>query len=143
MNGYAPRRVKRLPEPPKPATDRTRLADAFRALRKRGFVTDMDYACCRSCAIDGICAHIYDIIDHGAELPIGQVYWHAQDDEIAFDGGDDLVGVLMIRHGFETDDFASDDASTIWIVHELEAAGFAVEWDGDMSRCIEVRAAHG
>lgn len=136
--GFAPRPVTRPTEPEGPMTDRKRLVEALRALRRQGFVTRPDFLCCRSCAIDAICRHVYDQLDHDKPQPVSAIYWHGQDDELAFEGGDDLVKPLMIRHGFETDDFASDPSAPWRIVEELRAAGLDASWTGEQNRCIEI-----
>ncbi|WP_441249766.1 DUF6891 domain-containing protein [Kitasatospora sp. McL0602] len=108
------------------ATDPERLAQAFDALQGSGITAREHFTCCRSCGQAEIGAE-------GGPDARGFVYFHMQCTDSAAAG----QGLMLLYGGF---DGSSGTTAAIGreVVAALEAAGLAVEWDGDPDRAITV-----
>lgn len=59
------------------------------------------------------------------------VFWHEQEEDGVFAGGERIIGTLNIQH--------SDPATAKFATDTLRRHGIAATWDGDPNRCIEVQ----
>lgn len=94
-------------------SDKQRLNEAFKQLRRHGFVAKQKHACCQSCG--------------WAELPDATVapnviFYHAQDADAIKDGK--LVGKMFLAHRF-TNERKGRLACAV-----LHQHGFYAKWDG-------------
>ncbi|MEU6716511.1 hypothetical protein ABZ897_34025 [Nonomuraea sp. NPDC046802] len=107
-------------------TDPERLTRAFAALERSGITARENFACCRSCGDAEIGAA-------GRPHARGFVYFHEQCTDAAVRGG----GLTLLFGAF---DGPPDAAASIGrqVRAALEAAGLAVEWNGDPSRAMTV-----
>lgn len=106
---------------------------AFRELRKAGFIANMDFGCCASCAS-------YELSEKAEQLKRDKVvFYHRQDETNLFDYGE-----LSIRY-FSTKEPAFEnvqeernfDASVGREVFEmLMKHGIFVKWNGDPNTVI-------
>lgn len=92
-------------------TDRDRLAEAFRQLRRRGIRARANFQCCVTCAI------------HAFRDGARYVYWTRQDEKRAFDGrGNVTARGLYLGWG---------NVNPREVVDVLRAAGLLATWDSD------------
>jgi hypothetical protein len=107
--------------------ERKAVLQAFKALRKEGFIARANFMCCMSCA----CAEIATKVAAKGGDPgkTSYVFWHKQDEEYAFPKRwGRKSGSLYLRWG-------GDPAR---IVEALIAQGLVVYHDGKASSCVEV-----
>jgi hypothetical protein len=111
-------------------TDRDRLADAFKALRRQGYLARANFSCCGSCGS-------YELGERLAARPAlnGYVFWNRQSNDAFKQRGrrgldENLHSTLYLAW--------SGDAAVL--VAALRAEGLTVEHDGTEARCIEVKA---
>ncbi len=101
-----------------PATDKERLTDAFKTLRRLGYFARQTWQCCQSCGWSAV--------------PDGKgeraVFYHRQDAEDAFTNAGTLregIYLAWAGNGYE-------------IVGVLVAAGLRVQWNGSQATRIFV-----
>ncbi len=99
-------------------SDRQRVATAFHELEVNGISARMDFACCGSCGHAEL-----------GEVNNQYVFWHAQEEDRAWDG-DTLAETLHVQ--FSDPETAADAVTT------LNEHGLWAGWTGDEGRCIEV-----
>ena len=100
-------------------SDKERLNDAFKSLRKRGFVARQNYWCCQSCGWAAV-----------GDEPKNVIFYHKQDAEAIVDGK--LVGTLYVAHRF------SEQSKGWEVCAELAKNGLYVNWDGSDDTRIAV-----
>lgn len=100
---------------------KARLTEAFKALRKQGYVTRQSYLCCGSCAASAIGTKFDE--QNVPEDARKAVYFSRQ-------GGDHLMGTASVH--------ISWNGNGQEIVDACKAAGLGVNWDGDDWHCVEV-----
>lgn len=103
-------------------THRQRIKAALTKLSRTGFTTRMNFSCCQGCAWAELSAK-------GKKDGDDIVFFHRQDNE-AFDEDGNLKESLHIAHS----------GHAYQAVDALRAEGLTVEWDGDTSTRIEVKA---
>ena len=100
---------------------KARLTEAFKALRKLGYVTRQSYLCCGSCAAAAIGSKFEE--QGVPEANRKAVYFSRQ-------GGEHLMGSATVH--------ISWGGSGQEVVEACKAAGLGVNWDGDDWSCVEV-----
>jgi hypothetical protein len=104
-------------------TDRQRVNDVFRALRRAGITARANFKCCMNCGLTAL------EDEYGLKEGDNFVFFHAQDAEV-FDREGRLTRPLMVRHG--------GVIAPVAALAAFNAAGFNAWWDGDEARCVEV-----
>jgi hypothetical protein len=96
-------------------TDRDRIAAAFKALRKQGFETHMNWQCCQSCG--------------GAALRDGTSRWafYHRQDATGFNRDGNIRDAVHIAFGATVEDGQA-------IQKALTDAGLRVAWDGTVAK---------
>lgn len=113
------------------------LSSAFSDLRDKGFLTEMDYLCCFSCASVGVVSQAEDMVTDG-KMPAGAVFYHGQDT----DGWKECGCLCLAYHGEDGEDpvlFSmplKDVGYTI--VEALKKHDVPVRWDGDVKKRIKI-----
>jgi hypothetical protein len=101
-------------------TDRQRVTEAFKELRKKGYFARMNHLCCQSCGW----AYMSD------EQSEKAVFYHRQDHDTAWDEENNLEE----RYGLYLA-WAGDGKE---ITEVLEKHGLKVEWNGSDNTRIKV-----
>lgn len=107
-------------------TIRSRVANAFRALRGKGYAARANYACCQTCAWS-------ELPDEYPDAK-GYFFYHEQDAERFDEKGNLPKGEkLYIAYDLNRQEHSTEaqqvEAGRI-LVAALEQAGLKVEWDG-------------
>ena len=113
-------------------TDCDRLDAAFAALDKAGIVARQNFTCCGTCGLAEIDREIAAAGAEGVRTR-GYAFYHWQDTEAAVDG----YG-LCLYYGSCFEGEALDLAIGHEIVAELERHGLSPQWNGEVSRRIEL-----
>lgn len=129
---------------PPPKSVKERVRDAFKALRKEGFVARMNYSCCGSCGWAQV-EQDYSFLTGVAEPNV--VFYHRQDAD-CFDKKGNLV---TYKHWNVENELVNKTASLYlaWsgdgamIVDALETEGLEVDWNGNDNRRIAVTGVKG
>lgn len=127
----------------------TKLDQAFKMLRKAGFVARANFCCCSSCAGAKFANEMEEIADKStAALPKGLVFYHRQDaagvsqwEEYGRNPRED--GGLCLRFSHvataKYGEFGSMVEVGRTLVEALQAAGCTPEWDGNPNLCVIVQ----
>ncbi len=107
--------------------DADRLFAAFGDLDTAGIVARANFACCQGCGLTEIGGEVPD-----GTTARGYVFCHEQDVERAVDGG----GLYLSYGAF--DDRAKSAAIGEEIAATLRRHGLTTEWEGDVSKRIQV-----
>lgn len=113
-------------------TDKEKIRNAFKDLRKQGYFARMNFWCCQSCGCAAVPEKYKDKF----------VFYHNQDAEaLGYDGNIggknrrfrrfDSKAVLYLTHG--------EGGDGREICETLKNQGLDVEWDGDMGKRIMVK----
>jgi hypothetical protein len=117
---------------------RKKLIQAFKALRKQGFIARADYLCCSSCAGYAIAEKVSKMTKEKVAKVKGCVFWHHQDEQNFWSNGHlylaygELNSTTHGKVGLPTKE------EGMIVVKELENQGLKVEWDGDSNSRIKV-----
>jgi hypothetical protein len=126
---------------------RDAVKEAFRNLRKDGFVAKMNYLCCGSCAAANIGADFDKKVLEGLQpnhYPKGVVFFHQQDNQHFED-----KGVLYLCYGDieGSESKAKTELPTIEVgkkvIEAFIKAGIPqtqIEWDGNEDTRIKIKA---
>ena len=121
------------------ATLRERIKEAFKTLRKEGFIARMDFLCCQSCAGYQIATDAAVMVKAGKKVN-GCVYYHHQDADSL---NQHEPEVLLAFGQIESNELRTIGMSTGdvggHVVTALEAVGCTVEWDGNPGKRILVK----
>jgi hypothetical protein len=118
------------------------LLDAFRALRKQGFIARADFLCCSSCASAALSAQAAQRVDSNKARPKpfkGIAYWHKQADDAWWDCGELTIGFSGYEAEGVTWGLPIEQVGQA-VVMELVKRGVRTEWDGTAGRKIAVFA---
>jgi Domain of unknown function (DUF6891) len=97
-------------------TDKDRLSEAFKQLRKHKFIAKQNYLCCQSCGWATIAEK------HG-EKATDVIFYHKQDSECSFKDGR-LVCKMYLAHSF------SSKSRGLLACAIFNQNGFYTLWDG-------------
>lgn len=120
----------------------SRLAEAFKELRKRGYLARMNFSCCQGCAGYELTTYAVELISTGKrtkESIRGCVFFHAQDND-----GRRERGEFYLAHGpMNSREYGTIGIDSVEIGKEvcevLAEFGVKTEWDGDPNTRIWVR----
>ncbi len=113
-------------------TDCDRLDAAFEELGRDGIVCRPDFSCCGTCGAIEILDEMEAAERQG--LPVrGYTFYHQQDTEHAVEGDG-----ICLNYGSTDEGDAAAVAIGHEVVHALRRHGLTVEWNGDISKRIEV-----
>ena len=120
--------------------NKVRFDAAFRDLRKQGILAKKNYTCCMICGFKDLHAEFKQLAQEGREVK-GGVFYHAQDASMLQECGQCCLAYC----GFDADQYESpiaeyDAAVRIGqiVCETLRRRGVKVNWDGTLSRRIEV-----
>jgi hypothetical protein len=116
------------------------LGDAFKLLRREGFIARQNFLCCQTCAGYELATRIGDMPEQKRKKVKGVVYYHNQDNTNLKERGSVYLAygpVDTARHG-EIGLHGVEVGRAV--VKALEAVGLAYEWDGLDSTRILVKA---
>lgn len=117
---------------------RARVAEAFRALRKEGFIARANYLCCGGCASYALATDVGALPPARRAKVLGAVTYHRQATERSKRGG-----ALHLAYGqVEVDGVGTYGWPTVEVgravVAALRDAGLAPVWDGSPDSTIVV-----
>lgn len=113
---------------------RDKLNEAFKLLRKQGFVARQNFLCCQGCAGAQIHSDINKMQAAGKKLPVGYVFFHRQDTEKI-----ERLGTVCLSFGnIEQNEIVSSVDIGRKICDVLGGLGLFVSWRGDANQRIEV-----
>ena len=120
-------------------TNTSKLNDAFKALRKAGFIARQNFMCCGNCASHALAAHIKGMTPLKRERVKGAVFYTRQN-TAAFRRRDSQIYLAYGPVGVQGLGTFGRDASEVGtaVVEALKAAGLEVEWDGNPGNKIVV-----
>ena len=114
-------------------TNKERLNDMFKALRKQGYIARQNFMCCGGCAS----AALSDKLDEAkakGKPKLGAVYYHHQDAE-----PDRMAKGVHLGFGVGDDSTnEQDEAMGIRIIAAAYEQGLAVQWNGKASTRVWV-----
>lgn len=108
------------------------IAAAFSELEDRGIIARPNYECCTSCGCAAMAEELAN--QPGTGPAIGGVFFHEQDTEAANKGGS-----LYLNHGTLGDTEQENQRIAGIVVEVLSKHGIEVDWDGDLSRKMQLR----
>jgi hypothetical protein len=118
--------------------NKTRLNEAFRALRKHGLIARQNFMCCGGCAGCALANEAEKLVDLGKTVA-GAVFYHKQSGDRLREGKGFYVNFGTLdtqKHGVIGT--MTDEEIGRLVVKEFEAARLKVEWNGDASMSILV-----
>jgi hypothetical protein len=118
--------------------NKTRLNEAFKALRKHGLIARQNYLCCGTCAGYKIACDAENLVDKGKAVA-GAVFYHKQAGDRLREGKGFYVNFGTLdtqKHG--TIGTMTDEEIGRLVVREFEAARLKVTWNGNTNQAILV-----
>lgn len=110
-------------------SNKDRLNGMFRELRRQRIVARQNFMCCGSCASAELASMVRERDARGA------VYYHRQEGERL------RAGAERVYLAYGAGDGASESEDRVIgleIVHAAQRNGLAVDWDGDVTKCVVV-----
>jgi len=118
--------------------NKTRLNEAFKALRKHGFIARQNFMCCGGCAGNKIAYEAEKLVDQGKTVA-GGVFYHKQAGDNLREGRSFYVNfgrIESMKHG-EIGTMTDEEIGRL-VVKEFEAARLRVVWEGNTNTAILV-----
>lgn len=117
-----------------------RLTGAFKDMRRMGLFAEENLACCQTCGFDEAARKIANAGNFGRPVPLGIVFYHAQDAD-SLDNYDDFYLSYSSADLKEPDKPLPAAEVARMVVAALRRRGIETEWNGDTSKRIKVLAA--
>jgi hypothetical protein len=117
---------------------RSRLAAAFRSLRKQGVLAKANYECCGSCAGYALTNHATALVNAGTpkESIKGCVHWNRQRNAGIYKRGEVVLNYGPLESTtLGTIGLPAEEVGRM-VVTALQAEGVRVEWDGSGDKSI-------
>lgn len=124
-----------------------RLTQAFKALRKMGFIARQNFLCCGSCASCHIASDVSDKVDAGKlkDNFKGAVYYSKQGNMFDTYRGRTTIRCTYLtfgpvscsKHGDQEFGVSTEECGKL-ICQALTEAGVPHSWDGDPNSCVIV-----
>jgi hypothetical protein len=120
-------------------TDCDKLDEAFAELDRNGIVARQNFTCCQTCGHTEIAYELGKTSVHRRVR--GYVFFHQQDAEHVANND-----TLHLAYGGFDHNFDNNDDKAVAIAHEVAAVlkkhGFAIEWNGQITKRICIKEIH-
>jgi len=118
---------------------RSKVLDAFKELRKMGFLARANFLCCQNCAGYDLTKRAVKLVNKGRDVK-GCVFWHGRDEENYKNYGEWFLAFGQLESDIKGNiGLPSKEVGEI-VVKELKKRNVNVEWNGDPNTRIKIKS---
>lgn len=124
-------------------TQKEKLNEAFRLMRRAGLIARQNFKCCSNCAGYAIAEQVSAMPEHRRKEVLGTVFYHRQDAEMLVKTGETYLAFGPIGTAAHGEIGFSAETIGIRACAILKEVGLEYEWDGSEQTRILVKLGKG
>ena len=112
-----------------------KIDSVFDELIQEGYIAEMNYACCRTCAFAEL-TDLAEDMEKDGKIVNGIVFYHNQGEDFLWKNG----SVCLYYRAYNNDADAAYKEVGECIANKFREVGVNVEWDGNPNKAIKLYA---